>query len=178
MRSFLLVKTKPGKEIDVLSQLKPLSEVREIHVVTGEFDLLVCLDTEEADLDPRRRVLELLVERVSKLSDITLVDTVIPVDSLSRPPVPSERPLRKAFVFVKSERGKEEELMHKLLDIPEVIQVYLLFGRADLLAELEVEKSLIHPSPRHIADVVEEKIQRLREVLDTSTYVPVESTIK
>ena len=57
MKSFLLMKTKTGRGIEVLNQLKQVHEISEIHVVTGKYDFLICLDTQETDLDPRRRVL-------------------------------------------------------------------------------------------------------------------------
>jgi len=173
-----LVKAKTGMEKNALNQLEQLPEIREIHVITGQYDLLICLDTKETDLDPRRKVLDLVVERIDKMGGIARVDTIIPVDSQGHRPPTFERPVRKAFVFIQSKPGKEKDLMHKLLEIPEVIQVHLLLGRADLLAELEVEKSFIQPSPRHIADIVEEKVERLKEVLNTTTYVPIESTIR
>jgi hypothetical protein len=77
-----------------------------------------------------------------------------------------------------SEAGKAKELMVKMLSIPEVRAVYLLFGKADVLAELEVEKSFINPPPKRIAQLVETKIGKLGMVHDTDTYVPLESVIK
>jgi hypothetical protein len=56
--------------------------------------------------------------------------------------------------------------------------VHLLFGKADVLAELEVEKSFVHPPPQHIASLVEAKIVRISGVRDTNTYVPLESRSK
>lgn len=178
MKSFLLMKTKTGMGIEVLNQLKQVPEISEIHVVTGKYDFLICLDTQETDLDPRRRVLELLVDRIDKLGGIFLVDTIIPVDSQASEHVPFEGPTCKAFVFIQSKPGKEKELMHKLLKIREVIRAHLLSGRPDLLAELEVEKSFIDPPPNHVADIVENKVEGLKEVLETATYVPIESIIR
>jgi hypothetical protein len=68
--------------------------------------------------------------------------------------------------------------MDKLLKLPEVRGVYLLFGKADVLAELEVEKSFVNPPPKKIAQLVETKIGKLGMVHDTDTYVPLESVIK
>lgn len=93
-------------------------------------------------------------------------------------PVSSNRPSVKGFVFIQCESGKERELMLKLLTIPEVVGAHRLFGKADLLAEVEVEKSFVNPPPQRIANLVETKISKFQGVRDTNTYVPVDSIIK
>lgn len=178
VRSFLLVKAKPGTEKEILERFRGLPEVREIHVITGKFDLLVALESEETELDPRRKIAELVIEKVRKAGGIVDTRTIIPIDSHTRPPAVSDRAMTKGFVFVQSEAGKEQDLMKRLLEVPEVVGVHLLFGKADLLAELEVEKSFVSPPPRRIANIVETRVAKLSAVHDTDTYVPLESVIK
>jgi len=178
LRSFLLVKTKPGVEKEMLERFKSLPEVREVHLITGKFDLLVVLESEEMDIDPRRKVVEVVIDKVRKSGGIVDTRTIIPIDSETRPPKITDRPVTKGFVFVMSEAGKAKDLMYKLLGLPEVRGVYMLFGKADVLAELEVEKSYVHPPPQHIASLVESRIAKLGAVNDTDTYVPLESIIK
>jgi DNA-binding Lrp family transcriptional regulator len=178
LRSFLLVKVKPGLEKEILDRFQALPEVREIHLITGKFDLLVILESEEAEVDPRQRVAEVVMEKVRRAGGIVDTRTIIPIESEGRPSPRSDRPTAKGFVFVIGEAGKAKELMRKLLEIPEVRGVYMLFGKADVLAELEVEKSFIHPPPQHIASIVESRIGKLGAVHDTDTYVPLESVVK
>ena len=178
LKSFLLVKTKPGKEKEILERFKTLPEVREIHLITGKFDLLVELESEETELDPRQKIAEVVMDKVRKAGGIVDTRTIIPIEAESKPPQTVDRPTAKGFVFVKSDAGKTKELMRKLLELPEVRGVYMLFGKADVLAELEVEKSYIHPPPQHIASLVETRIAKLGAVHDTDTFVPLESIVK
>jgi hypothetical protein len=178
LRSFLLVKTKPGAEKQILDRFKALPEVREVHLITGKFDLLVTLESEDTELDPRGKVVALVIDKVRKSGGVVDTRTIIPIDSQTRPVQPSERPTMKGFVFIQSETGKDEELMSKLMEIPEVYGVHLLFGKADVLTELVVEKSLVNPAPQHIANIVETRIAKFDAVHDTDTYVPIESIIK
>jgi DNA-binding Lrp family transcriptional regulator len=178
VRSFILVKTKPGKERDVLERFRELSEVREIHLVTGKFDLLVALESPETELDPRRRVIDLIVERVRKTGNVIDTRTIIPIESETHPPQPARKPRTRGFVFIQSEAGKEKALMKKLLENPEISGVHLLFGKADLLAELDIEKSIVLTQPQYIANIVQTKISKLSGVRDTDTFAPVESFIK
>ncbi len=155
-----------------------MPEVREVHLITGKFDLLVALESEETAIDPRRKVVELVIEKVRKSGGVIDTRTIIPIEYELRPTKPADRPTAKGFVFIASEAGKANELMRKLLEMPEVRGVYMLFGKADVLAELEVDKSLINPPPQHIADIVETRIAKLHPVHDTQTYVPLESMVK
>jgi len=165
-------------EKEILERFKALPEVREIHLITGKFDLLVALESEEPEVDTRQRVAGVVMDNVRKAGGIVDTRTILPIESESRPLQTAARPTAKGFVFVMGEAGKAKELMRKLLEIPEVCGVYMLFGKADVLAELEVEKSYVHPPPQHIASLVETRIAKLGAVHDTDTYVPLESIIK
>jgi DNA-binding Lrp family transcriptional regulator len=176
MRSFLLTKTQPGMEKEILGRFELLPEVRELHLITGKFDLLVALESKDVDLDPRHVVIEMVVDKVRKLGGILDTRTIIPIEQQIRP-TPANRPTVKSFVFIQSESGKGKELMDKLLTLPEVVGVHLLFGKADVLAEVEVEKSFVNPPPQRVANLVETKIAKFQGVRDTDTYVPVDSII-
>ncbi len=178
MRSFLLVKAKPGKEKDLQDRFNALPEVREVHLITGKFDLLVALESQETELDPRRKVVELVVEKVRKSGGVVDTSTILPIESENRPAAPSERPTAKGFVFISSEAGTAQEIMRKILEIPEVRGVYLLFGKSDILVELEVERSMINPPPQRVASIVETRIAKMPAVHHTQTFVPLESTVK
>lgn len=178
LRSFLLVKTKPGIEKEVLDRFKALPEVREIHLITGKFDLLVAIESDEKEIDPRQQVAEVVMDKVRKAGGVIDTRTILPIEEELKHTKTTERPTQKGFVFVMSEAGKEKEVMSKLLALPEVNAVYLLFGKADILAELEVEKSFVNPPTHKIATLVETKIAKLGAVHDTDTYVPLESIVK
>jgi DNA-binding Lrp family transcriptional regulator len=178
LRSFVLIKAKPGSEQEVQKRLKALPEVSEIHLITGKFDFLVTLESQETELDPRQKVVELVLEEVRKGGDVVDTRTIIPISSEYCPRTRSNRPTVKAFVFIQTEAGKERQLVSKLLEIPDVTGAHMLFGKADLLAEIDAEKSLVDPAPQHIAKLVQTKIGRLPGVHDTDTFVPLESIMK
>jgi DNA-binding Lrp family transcriptional regulator len=178
LRSFLLIKAKPGLELEIQNRLKALPEVREIHLITGKFDFLVTLESEEIELDPRQKVIELVLQEIRKSGGVVDTRTIIPINSQYNSIMPTTHPTIKAFVFIQTEAGKENELTKKLLNLPEITGVHLLFGKADILTELNAEKSLVHPPPQHIANLVQTKIGKLPGIHDTDTYVPLESIMK
>jgi hypothetical protein len=177
LKSFLLIKTQPGMEKEILGRFELLQEVRELHLITGKFDLLVALESQDVELDPRRQVVEMVVDKVRKLGGIVDTRTIIPIEQQMRPTA-TNRPTVKAFIFMQCEAGKGKELMGKLLTLPEIVGVHMLFGKADVLAEVEVEKSFVNPPPQRVANLVETKIAKFQGVRDTDTYVPVDSITK
>jgi DNA-binding Lrp family transcriptional regulator len=172
------VKSKPGREKDLQEQFKALPEVREIHLITGKFDILVALESPETELDPRRKVVELVVDNVRRSGGVVDTSTILPIESEVLPATPSERPTAKGFVFIACEAGTAPDIMRKIREIPEVRGAYLLFGKSDILVELEVEKSMINPPPQRVANIVETRIAKMPAVHHTQTFVPLESIIK
>jgi len=178
LRSFLLIKVQPGSELEIQKRLRALPEVREIHLLTGQFDLLVTVESNETELDPRQKIAELVIQEIRKEGGILDTRTIIPITSQYNRPVQTGRPTVKAFVFIQTEAGKWNELASKLLEVPDVVGVHRLFGEEDILAELDTEKSLAYPPPQHIANIVQSKISKLNGVRHTDTYVPLESIVK
>ena len=84
-------------EIEILGRFELLPEVRELHLITGKFDLLVALESEDVDLDPRRQVVEMVVDKVRKLGGIVDTRTIIPIEQQMRPAT-ADRPTVKSFV--------------------------------------------------------------------------------
>ncbi|MDA4122525.1 MAG: Lrp/AsnC ligand binding domain-containing protein [Thaumarchaeota archaeon] len=78
-KAFVLIKTDPGKERDVADRLGKLPEVREIHIITGEWDILAVIETEkELILPSDEKVLELVMDKITTLPHLRDTNTMIP----------------------------------------------------------------------------------------------------
>ncbi len=77
-----------------------------------------------------------------------------------------------AIVLIQTEIGAESTVMEKLYDIPEVKEVYIVYGIYDVIAKVEAE------SLERIREVITSKIRKLPEIRTTSTMVIVEEKIK
>jgi DNA-binding Lrp family transcriptional regulator len=178
LKSFLLVKVKPQAE-KLMEVFKGMPEVRETHLITGKFDILLTLDTaDHNNIDPRRDVAHTVLSKIRALPGVTDTRTIVPIDSKTGPTPPVTRPTAKGFVFIDCASGKTEKLMTAVLAVPEVHATHMLFGKTDLLAEVEVEKSFVNPPANHISSIVQSAISKLPGVRDTDTIVPIESYVK
>lgn len=169
MAVFCLVKTRPGKEGLVASRLRTLPNLKQLCLIPGEFDLLVVLDYKSNPIDPRREIAEIVTEKVRKVEHIIDTKTIIPIESQSGND--SNPPVATAFAFIQTRPGKARQVLRRLMKLPEILRTHLLFGTADLLAEIHVE-SVGSLAPQLIAEVVQGKIAQVRDVCDTETLVP------
>jgi len=77
-----------------------------------------------------------------------------------------------AIVLIQTEIGAESTVMDKLYEIPEVKEIYIVYGIYDVIAKVEAE------SLEKIREVITSKIRKLPEIRTTSTMVIVEEKIK
>ena len=78
-KAFVLIKTDPGRERDVADKLNKLDEVKEVHIITGEWDILAVVETErELILPTDEKVLELVMDKITTLPHIRDTNTMIP----------------------------------------------------------------------------------------------------
>ena len=179
IKSFLFIKVKIGKEEEALEEIFKIPEVKEVHVVTGDFDLLCVLETEETLVYPWKKVTDVVIGKIRKMDTLTDTRTIIPFSSKIKEKslVPVEK-MVKAFIFIEVEPGKEKTIMKKIFNLNEVREVHFIPGKTDILAVLEVEKGLVTPHPEKILNIVLDEIRGIRGVKDTETIIPDRSKLK
>jgi len=77
-----------------------------------------------------------------------------------------------AIVLIQTEIGAESTVMEKLYKIPEVKEIYVVYGIYDVIAKIESD------SLEKIREVITSKIRKLQEIRTTSTMVIVEERKK
>lgn len=84
-KAFVLLKVEPGHEKQVMDDLLKLKDVREVHVVPGEWDLLAIIETErEAVVPSDQKVYSLVMEGVEKIRHIQDTNTMVSQFSKSK----------------------------------------------------------------------------------------------
>lgn len=65
-KAFVLINTEMGAENNVLSILKNIRDVKEVHVVYGEYDIIVKVNSET--LERLRNVIKWNIRKVDKIT--------------------------------------------------------------------------------------------------------------
>ncbi|UCE43985.1 MAG: Lrp/AsnC ligand binding domain-containing protein, partial [Candidatus Bathyarchaeota archaeon] len=64
-RAFVLIETDPGKEKEIMEKLFELDEVKEVHIYSGEMDLIVVLETRREIIVPSsKRITDIVIDKI------------------------------------------------------------------------------------------------------------------
>jgi len=77
-----------------------------------------------------------------------------------------------AFIFIQTVIGSEMKVFEELYKIPEVKEVYIVYGIYDIIAKIEAD------SLEKIRQIIISRIRRIPEIRTTNTMVIVEGTRK
>ena len=125
--SFVFANTK-GALGRIISQLKRTTNVESITPVTGRFDLVIRLKTNE----PTKALNT--VEKIRSISGITSTQTAFSIESVTNAKnreESNEPPLAYALVKVK---GKFRSVLQKLKTFPNLVEAHLVPGEFDVVA--------------------------------------------
>ena len=84
-KAFVLMKVEPGNEKQVMDDLLKLRDVREVHIVPGEWDLLAVLEIEREALVPSdQKVYNVVMDEIEKIKHIQDTNTMVSQGSRSK----------------------------------------------------------------------------------------------
>jgi len=86
VRAFSYLKVRGGDLDRIRRLLATLPEVRELHFLTGDWDILVVLDFQPSAAN-KRRVLDFVTDRIRGIPEILDTSTVVPEYSLTKFPL-------------------------------------------------------------------------------------------
>ncbi len=77
-KAFVLIKVAPGHERDVMNSLMKFDEVREVHIVPGEWDIIAVVETEKGIVvSSDERVYGVVLEKIEKTKHIQDTNTMV-----------------------------------------------------------------------------------------------------
>ena len=84
-KAFVLIKTSPGHEKEVIGDLMKIKEVQEAHVVHGEYDVLAVISTQKEIVVPSdQKVYNLVMDKIVKIKHVQDTNTMVSQYSRSK----------------------------------------------------------------------------------------------
>lgn len=77
MIAFVLVQTKGGKEKNIFEYWSKLKEVKEAHILFGEWDFILKVSTKNEN-----ELATFVMEKIRKIPEVTMTNTMIVAQSL------------------------------------------------------------------------------------------------
>ena len=77
-KAFVLIKVAPGHEEEVVDNLLKIHEVKEVHIVPGNYDLLAVVSSKkEVAIGSDEKVYRLVLEKIEKIKHVQDTNTMV-----------------------------------------------------------------------------------------------------
>jgi len=77
-KAFILIKVTPGHEEEVVDNLMKIQEVREVHIVPGNYDILAVVSSKkEVAIGSDEKVYRLVLEKIEKIKHVQDTNTMV-----------------------------------------------------------------------------------------------------
>ena len=77
-KAFVLIKVAPGHEEDVVDELMKIADVKEAHIVPGDWDILAVISSQkEVAVTSDERVYKLVLDKISKIRHVQDTNTMV-----------------------------------------------------------------------------------------------------
>lgn len=77
-KAFVLVKVSPGHERDVVEELMDIPDVREVHIIPGDWDILAVISSPKEIVVPSdEKVYKLVMDKISKIRNVQDTNTMV-----------------------------------------------------------------------------------------------------
>ncbi len=165
-KAFVLMGCKLGTEKSIISELKSIENVKEVHGTLGLYDIIVKI---EADSD--EKIKKTITEKIRKVGNIGSTMTLNKVEGEELFKVDTEKLMgsilgknvAQAYVVIHSDQGREDLVLRDLNKIPEVKEADVIYGSYDVIGKVEAQNY------DELEKIITKKIRNLNFVRTTMT---------
>ena len=165
-KAYVLISSKLGSEKSIISEIRSIENVKEVHGTLGLYDIIVKL---EADSD--EKIKNAITEKIRKVGNIGSTMTLTRVEGEELFKADTEKlmgsilgkNLAQAYVVIHSDQGREDLVLRDLNKIPEVKEGDVVYGNYDVIGKVEAQ------THNELEKIITKKIRNLNFVRTTMT---------
>jgi len=165
-KAYVLISSKLGSEKSIISEIRSIENVKEVHGTLGLYDIIVKL---EADSD--EKIKNAITEKIRKVGNIGSTMTLTRVEGEELFKADTEKlmgsilgkNLAQAYVVIHSDQGREDLVLRDLNKIPEVKEGDVVYGNYDVIGKVEAQ------THNELEKIITKKIRKLNFVRTTMT---------
>lgn len=162
---YVLISCESGAEINVVSNLKRISAVKEAHGTFGTYDVLAKLES-ESDFELNRTSLK-QIRQIKKIRATLTLHTDNKYHFAKKLSDSEKDVLEKymatAYVLISCWMDQRQTILERLSEIPEVIEADVVMGSFDIICKVAA------PTYNDISGVISRKIRGLKDIKSTIT---------
>ena len=164
-KAYVLINCDLGSEKNVISSLKSLDAVTEVHGTLGLYDVVVKIES-----DSEEKIQQTITNFIRKMPKIHSTMTLTRSEGKELFHA-SERLIGsmlgrnevQAYVVIHSDKGEEYNILKNLSHIPEVKEADVVFGYYDIICKIETSEHKI------LENIITKAIRKLPHVRTTMT---------
>jgi DNA-binding Lrp family transcriptional regulator len=164
-KAYVLINCDLGSEKEVISSLKSIDAIREVHGTLGLYDIVAKIES-----DSEEKIQKTVTNVIRKMPKIhsTMTLTRSEGDQLFQT---SEKLIGsmlgknnvQAYVVIHSDKGEEYNILKNLSHIPEVKEADVVFGYYDIICKVETSEY------KTLENIITKAIRKLPHVRTTMT---------
>ena len=164
-RAYVLVGCKLGSEKSIISELKNIENVKEVHGTLGLYDIIAKLES-----DSEEQLTKTITEKIRKVDNIGSTMTltkaegeVFKADTEKLMGSILGRTAAQAYVVIHCDQAREDLVLRDLNQIPEVKEADVVYGNYDVIGKVEAQNH------KELENIITKKIRNLEFVRTTMT---------
>ncbi|EPA04535.1 Lrp/AsnC ligand binding domain-containing protein [Candidatus Nitrosarchaeum limnium] len=164
-KAYVLINCDLGSEKNVISSLKSLNDVSEVHGTLGLYDVIVKIES-----DSEEKIQKIITNFIRKMPKIHSTMTLTRSEGkelfhASEKLIGSMlgRNDIQAYVVIHSDKGEEYNILKNLSHIPEVKEADVVFGYYDIICKIETSEHKL------LENIITKAIRKLPHVRTTMT---------
>ena len=167
-KAYVLISGKLGLEKELVSKLKTIENVKEVHGTLGTFDFIA-----KVEADSEEQVNQTILEKIRKIDNISSTITLMTVKDTNFFVVDPDKLMTsilgsaaaQAYVVFHTDSGKEILVAKNFNKIPEVKEVDVVLGYYDVIGKVETS------SHKELEKIVTRDIRKIENVQSSMTLI-------
>ena len=164
-KAYVLMGCKLGSEKSIISELKSIENVKEVHGTLGLYDIIAKLESDSAD------ELTQTITEIRKVDDIGSTMTLTKAEGEEVFKANTEKLMgsllgqtaAQAYVVIHCDQAREDLVLRDLNKIPEVKEGDVVYGNYDVIGKVESQNN------KELENIITKKIRNLKFVRTTMT---------
>jgi len=165
-KAYVLMSCKVGSDKSVISVLRSIENVKEVHGTLGLYDIVAKIEA-----DSEEKIKQTITGKIRKVDNIRSTMTLTKVEGEELFKVDTEKlmgsilgkTIAQAYVVIHCDQGREDLVLRDLNKIPEVKEADVVYGNYDVVGKIEAQ------THRELEKIITKKIRELSFVRTTMT---------
>jgi DNA-binding Lrp family transcriptional regulator len=157
---------KLGSEKSIISELKSIENVKEVHGTLGLYDIIAKLESDSADA-----ITQTITEKIRKIENIGSTMTLTKAEGEEVFKADTEKLMgsllgqtaAQAYVVIHCDQAREDLVLRDMNKIPEVKEGDVVYGNYDVIGKVEAQNH------KELENIITKKIRNLECVRTTMT---------